>query len=714
VRHFPFHRAGFIASGPLALLFALLLAGLTISGSLAQATPVSPPAATRGEESAGTGLNAAQVNGATFGRATYSLLAGTTTAASLTITMTGSTSGTAELFGLGRAVPVGPASVSPSGGGTCNLNQQPTGGTVQVVFGSTTAGSCTISFTITDTGAGAPFGTIVANIAVNYIPREPVTTAVEFVQPLTAGSPSFTVPYGQAYTGILPAFGGKAPYSFTIQDQPSSGTMTITNPATGAFSFSPAPGQFGVFTFVFGVTDSTDASQGTTGTATLNIAAPPPLITTNLNLAVAYEGSVSSTIAASGGTPPFSFAIDDQAEHGTVDLNVTTGDFTYAAGTGAVGPDSFTVTITDNGTPEQSTTATVTLTIAPKPLSTSNLDLDVAFEGSVDSVIPATGGTSPLHFVVSDPPVKGSVDLDDASGAFTYTAGTNQTGTGSFQVTITDSGTLQQSAISTVNVTIGDPDALHAQSVTLNIAAGATTTGTLQSHVSGGFPPYSFVVATGPVHGDLTLDADGTYSYTAQPTASGPDTFTYVVTDSEPPGVSAAAQMTGSVLIMVEPAANTPTPTATATSTPSPTSTSTPTPSPTATPSQSSTSTPTPDSTETATATPDPTATGPATGSTPAASPTTDAPPSPGETVPPTATGEQETPSGAPDTSGQQPGNGDVATTPPGNRAPDPGDVSQLPATGQGRISGTSLTGILAGLALVLGALAMTLRRKPA
>jgi VCBS repeat-containing protein len=177
----------------------------------------------------------------------------------------------------------------------------------------------------------------------------------------------------------------------------------------------------------------------------------------------------------------------------------------------------------------------------------------------------------PVEFTISAPATRGSVDLDQATGEFTYTAGTNQTGTDVFTITIVDSGTPQQDATATVTVTIGAPGALVAESLTLSVTPGETVLSDLRSAVSGGFPPYTFAGATPSQQGSVTIDPDGAFSYTADSTASGTDSFTYTVTDSETMGVSAATTVEGTVFIAFQAEEPSPTPTATSSPVPSPT-----------------------------------------------------------------------------------------------------------------------------------------------
>jgi hypothetical protein len=99
--------------------------------------------------------------------------------------------------------------------------------------------------------------------------------------------------------------------------------------------------------------------------------------------------------------------------------------------------------------------------------------------------------------------------------------------------------------------------------ITLNVDSGQSVSGNLGEYVHGGVPPYTFTELSGPTLGTLTLGTDGTFTYQANPGASGADTFTFTVTDSQIEAPGAAATTTGTVSIVIAAPPASPTPTAT-------------------------------------------------------------------------------------------------------------------------------------------------------
>ncbi len=167
---------------------------------------------------------------------------------------------------------------------------------------------------------------------------------------------------------------------------------------------------------------------------------------------------------------------------------------------------------------------------------------------------------------------------NNGDGTITFTPKNNATGVKTFTYTISDGNGGSDTA--TVTITIGGsnnpPVAVNDSTtttqnlpVTINVLANDSDpdgdTITVQS-------------VAGPAHGNAVVNGNGTITYTPSNGYSGPDSFTYTISDGNGGAASAIVSIT------VNPT-HTPTPTPTFTPTPTPTNTPSPTPSPTATPS---------------------------------------------------------------------------------------------------------------------------------
>uniref|UniRef100_UPI00053B0C94 DUF5801 repeats-in-toxin domain-containing protein n=1 Tax=Rhizobium loti TaxID=381 RepID=UPI00053B0C94 len=145
----------------------------------------------------------------------------------------------------------------------------------------------------------------------------------------------------------------------------------------------------------------------------------------------------------------------------------------------------------------------------------------------------------------------------NTDGSYTYQSTANDitsNTTDVFVYTIKDGDGDLSTTTLTINLTDSGLSASN-EDATVNEAALATgsnptstaetVTGTLADNVSGGTGPYSFVLVGSPTgsHGTLTLNPDGTYSYTLTTPVHGPatqgtdtvnnvETFTYQATDN--------------------------------------------------------------------------------------------------------------------------------------------------------------------------------------
>ena len=135
----------------------------------------------------------------------------------------------------------------------------------------------------------------------------------------------------------------------------------------------------------------------------------------------------------------------------------------------------------------------------------------------------------------------GTVTVDSATGAFTYTPAANYFGTASFTYTATDTAS-NVSNTGTVTVTVTEvndaPTAVDdttttAENTTLVFAASTLTAndnagpneGTQTLTVTG-------VAATATTHGTVVLNADNTVTYTPDAYYHGPASFSYTITDN--------------------------------------------------------------------------------------------------------------------------------------------------------------------------------------
>ena len=223
--------------------------------------------------------------------------------------------------------------------------------------------------------------------------------------------------------------------------------------------------------------------------------------------------------------------------HGTLTLN-SNGSFTYVPDSGYSGTDTFTYKAND-GTADSST-ATVTITVSAVPVAAADsysIDEDNsltvnAADGVLDNDSDADGDT--LTAVIVSQPTHGAVTLA-SDGSFIYAPDANFHGTDTFTYKAND-GT-HDSETATVTITVNSVnDVPVAVSDSYDIEVDGTLTvaadeGVLDNDTDDDDDTLTAVVVTQPVHGTLTLNSDGSFTYEPDAGYNGTDTFTYKAND---------------------------------------------------------------------------------------------------------------------------------------------------------------------------------------
>ncbi len=143
-----------------------------------------------------------------------------------------------------------------------------------------------------------------------------------------------------------------------------------------------------------------------------------------------------------------------------------------------------------------------------------------------------SGGSGPLSPILITGTSHGILNLN-SDGSLTYTPGSSFSGTDSFTYEVTDGNT--NSAPATVTITVGPAPAPVANadsySFTPNTTLTVTAPGVLgnDSNPNGGTLTASLVSNT--VHGTVTLNSDGSFTYVPAANFHGNDSFTYQMSD---------------------------------------------------------------------------------------------------------------------------------------------------------------------------------------
>ena len=322
---------------------------------------------------------------------------------------------------------------------------------------------------------------------------------------------------------------------------PSNGSLSLN--ANGSFTYTPNANFNGVDSFTYRANDGTANSNLATVQITVNPVNDAP-VASNDSYSVAEDGTLS--VPANGvlandtdvDANPLAAALVSGPLNGSLTLNAN-GSFVYTPNANYHGADSFTYR-TNDGT-ANSNVATVSLTITS--VNDAPVAANDAYSTNEDAplAIPASGvlgndsdadGDS-LTAVLVAGPANGSVTLN-ADGSFLYTPNANFNGIDSFTYRANDG--VANSNLATVQITVNavndtpiavDDSYTVAEDGTLSVPAN----GVLTNDNDVDADPLTAVLAIGPTHGSLTLNADGSFVYTPDPNYHGADSFTYRVND---------------------------------------------------------------------------------------------------------------------------------------------------------------------------------------
>ena len=334
---------------------------------------------------------------------------------------------------------------------------------------------------------------------------------------ITITSPA-TLPSGEAgapYSATLSATGGVYPYTWTLAaGQLPPGLTLNTNGTIGG-----TPVAAGGFAFAVQVSDSSGAKAA--GQAGISIRASLAISTPAILASGVAGATYTETMTATGGTPPYRWALTSGALPSGLSLNSASG--TISGTPSQTGAFQIALAVTDAASATAS--GNFSLTVVSGMVITTAPVLPPATVGvAYDLALSAAGGTAPYQWSITT----GSLPAGVAFSASGQLSGT-PTAAGSFTFTAqaTDANLHQVSKSFTLAVAA-------ALTITSAPALPAGATGAVYRQAfsaAGGSPPYVWSVSAGSLPGGMTLDSS-TGILSGTPTAAGTFNFTVTVTDS--------------------------------------------------------------------------------------------------------------------------------------------------------------------------------------
>jgi len=350
------------------------------------------------------------------------------------------------------------------------------------------------------------------------------------------------------------------PVTFSIVSGPANGALGSVSAAscsdggcTATVDYTPGPDYNGADSFTFKATDNGVSSNTSSVSITIaevndDVTAADDNKSTNEDTTLNFPASdltgndSAGPANESGQTLTVTSVTPTANTHGTVSLN--SGQVSYSPADNYNGAASFTYQVCDNGTTNgasDSKCATGTVNVTVNPVNDTPVVANDAYNTNEDTTLNGSSVLANDSDVDNDPLTAELVSTThhgvlnfNVDGTFTYSPAANYNGPDSFTYKAKDPSNAE-SNVATVSLTINPvndpPVAANDSYVTnsnspLNVnAPGVLANDTdIDSSITA-------VLASGPSHGTLALNADGSFTYTPSSDYTGNDTFTYSAYD---------------------------------------------------------------------------------------------------------------------------------------------------------------------------------------
>lgn len=329
----------------------------------------------------------------------------------------------------------------------------------------------------------------------------------------------------------------------TLVSGPANGTLTLD--ADGSFDYVPGTNFNGDDSFVYTAGDASSSSGETTVTIHVAAVNDAPvnesdsyLTDEDTPLVISAPGVLANDSDPEG--DPLTAALVTGPAHGTVSLSED-GSFTYTPEANFNGSDSFTYKASDGSAESGETTVSIVVNSTPDAPITHNdaysTGEDVPLTASVEMGVLANDFDPqdlPLTAELVTGPTNGTLSLN-SDGSFSYTPSANFHGTDSFTYVANNGAEAGPEMTATITVQpLNDAPQAVNDDYTADVSGNVNATisvGVLANDTDIDADPLAATLLWGPSHGSLTMNADGSFSYTATAGYSGTDTFKYQAND---------------------------------------------------------------------------------------------------------------------------------------------------------------------------------------
>ncbi len=264
----------------------------------------------------------------------------------------------------------------------------------------------------------------------------------------TGSLPNGTV--NQPYSQTVGVSGGTSPLSFSV----SSGGLPAGLTLSSSGVVSGTPSAAGSFNFTITVTDSAGASAVQAYTLTINTNGSSLEITTSSPLPNGTVGTAySQTLAATGGTQPYTWSVLSGALPPGISLGASSGALTGTPS--SAGTFNFTVQVGDKNNLKASKPFAITVAGAAGTLTitTGSVLVNGLAGAAYSQALSASGGKQPYTWSITAGALPGGMQLNSASGLISGTPAT--AGAYAFTARVTDSASATADKQFVLTITTG-------------------------------------------------------------------------------------------------------------------------------------------------------------------------------------------------------------------------------------------------------------------
>ena len=328
-------------------------------------------------------------------------------------------------------------------------------------------------------------------------------------------------------------------------DQPTHGTVTGWDNATGKFTYTPAKDWYGTDSFRY-IVCLAAPNDSICSIATEYITVPPTIVAVNDYYSTALntpmtggDARAQDSSVVPGGITGSTVTQTSQPAHGTVTWNpANDGTFTYTPDKDWSGTDSFTYRIClPSPNQDVCTTATEYITVQP-PITAVDDYYSTPLDTPMTKGSAGTGDSSPLGiegatWTKTSNPAHGRVSgWDPATGKFTYTPDKGWSGTDSFTYRIclaAPNDKVCETATEYITVSSTTVKAVDDKYTTLINTPMTLGDAKAKDSSPAGLVGAAWTQTSQPLHGTVTGwdPATGTFTYTPDTNWTGSDSFTY-------------------------------------------------------------------------------------------------------------------------------------------------------------------------------------------